>query len=301
MKQVLLTMLLFLSATLLAQKPPLTKGDPDNSSKKVLSKTEGTLSNISANLFQYKQIAKGQLEIVKYIGKQKEVNIPSFVELNNQRYMITKIGNDAFCSCTFITSITIPNTIKSIGSQAFFCCSSLVSIKIPNSVTHIGGSPFSRCNSLISIIVERGNSKYDSRNNCNAIIETATNTLIQGCVNTIIPDGVAHIGECAFYASSIKSINIPNSVTSIEYCAFYCCSSLTSVTFPNSLKTIGRSAFVACPFSAIIIPNSVTSIGDQAFESCHSLSSIIIPNNVILGKHVFYDCPKLTINYHPNI
>ena len=130
-----------------------------------------------------------------------------------------------------MTSIQIPNSVTSIGEQAFACCTKLTSIEICNSVTSIGNWAFGYCESLTSIVVDASNTKYDSRNGCNAIIETASNTLIAGCQNTIIPNNVTSIGDDAFDGcTSLTSIEIPNSVTSIGGNAFYDCTSLTKIT-----------------------------------------------------------------------
>ena len=160
---------------------------------------------------------------------------------------VTSIGNYAFYACDGLTSVTIPNSVTSIGNEAFRGCGGLTSITIPNSVTSIGNEAFRGCNGLTSIIVEGGNTYYDSRDNCNAMIETKSNTLIVGCKNTIIPNSVTSIGNSAFmYCYGLTDITIPNSVTSIGNTAFYSCSGLTSVTIPNSVKSIGNSAFCDC-------------------------------------------------------
>ena len=155
---------------------------------------------------------------------------------------------------TYSGKIVIPETVRysgktysvtSIGSGAFRDCSGLTSVTIPNSVTSI--SAFEGCSGLAEIKVANGNSVYDSRNDCNAIIETSTNTLIVGCKNTIILESVTSIGGCAFYdCSGLTSVTIPNSVTSIGGFAFCGCSGLTSVTIPNSVTTIGQIAFLGC-------------------------------------------------------
>ena len=160
-------------------------------------------------------------------------NIPASVTYNSATYSVTSIGTYAFRGCTGLTSVTIPN-----------------------SVTSIDWSAFDYCTGLTSLSVEAGNTVYDSRNNCNAIIETSTNTLIFGCQNT----------------------TIPNSVTSIGDYAFSDCTGLTSVTIGNSVTSIGDGAFDACTgLTSVTIPNSVTSIGDDAFFYCTGLTSVTAP------------------------
>ena len=200
---------------------------------------------------------------------------------------VKSIGNSAFYGCSSITSLTIPNSVTSIGNSAFRNCSSLTSITIPNSVTSIEYSAFNGCSALTSMVVESGNTTYDSRENCNAIIESSTNTLIAGCQNTVIPNSVTSIGNWAFSGcSSLTSITIPNSVTSIGSCAFKGCSSLSSFTIPNSVMRIEAQTFENCSsLTSVTIPNSVTSIGDYAFHSCSSLTSITIPNSVTSIGH----------------
>ena len=202
-----------------------------------------------------------------------------------------------------ITNLEIPNSVESIGERAFEYCTGLTSITIPNSVTSIGGSAFYGCSGLTSIKVESGNEKYDSRSNCNAIIETSSNILIAGCNNTIIPNSVTSIGSGAFSScSGLTSVTIPNSVTSIGDDAFTGCTGLTSVTIPNSVTSIGNYAFYGCSgLTSVTIGNSVTSIGISAFRWCSGLTSVTIPNSVTsIGSSAFGGCTGLTSVTIPN-
>ena len=210
---------------------------------------------------------------------------------------VTKIGDRAISGCSGLTSIEIPAGVTEIGDYAFRGCSGLTSIEIPAGVTSIGDYAFSGCSGLTSIVVEAGNTVYDSRDNCNAIIEKATNTLIRGCNNTKIPSSVTSIGHDAFGdCSGLTSIEIPSSVTSIGHDAFYKCSGLTSMEIPAGVTKIGDRAFLGCSgLTSIEIPSSVTSIGNYAFYGCSGLTSIEIPEGVTsIENGAFKGCSGLT-------
>ncbi len=139
---------------------------------------------------------------------------------------VKKIGDSAFTECINLTSINIPDGVTSIGPHAFSFCGSLTGIHIPASVTEIGQGAllcgyFDKGSSVSSITVDKDNPVYDSRNDCNAVIETASDTLLYGCNNTVIPFSVKRISRSSFLAcSNIKDITIPYNVECIEGSAF---------------------------------------------------------------------------------
>ena len=200
---------------------------------------------------------------------------------------LTTIGDEAFQDCMYFEDFTIPNTVTSIGSWAFNN-SGLSSVTIPNSVTSIGHCAFAT-GGLISISVELGNTIYDSRDNCNAIINTATNTMIAGCINTVIPSTVTSIDGAFSECAGLRHIEIPNSVTLIGSHAFYH-SSVGPIEIPNSVTRIGSYAFKECGgLSSITIPASVSRIDSWAFDECNFLTSVTVEREqpAYLGTSVF--------------
>lgn len=171
------------------------------------------------------------------------ITIPSTVEFSGKEFSVTIIGrygfNDctnltnikipnsvywiawgAFIDCISLTSIEIPNSVCIIESYAFLNCTSLTSVKIGNSVSSFGDKVFDGCSNLTSIVVDEGNLYCDSRDNCNAIIETSSNTLIEGCKGTIIPNTVTKIGSYAFRHRNLTTIELPDQITNIYENAF---------------------------------------------------------------------------------
>ena len=166
------------------------------------------------------------------------------------------IGNSAFSSCGFLTSINIPNSVTTIGDSAFAWCESLTNINIPNSVTTIGDSAFWLCYSL---------------------------------TNINIPNSVTTIGEGAFSGcDSLTSITIPNSVVTIICNPFYGWHGILNneskafIYEDHVLFNKNKTILIAyrAKGTNYTIPNSVTTIGEHAFSDCDSLTSINIPNSV---------------------
>ena len=217
----------------------------------------------------------------KYRG---DIFIPSEVTINGTTYRVTAIGH-----------------IGQAVQQVFFDCSELTSVTIPESVTYVSYDAFMNCSALASLKVESGNQHYDSRDNCNAIIETFSNTLIAGCKNTTIPDNVTTIDGCAFWGcTDLTSITIPSSVTTIGFQAFRGCG-LTSVTIPGGVL-VRDYAFMDCSgLTSVSIQGILTRIGHEVFANCMALNSVTIDQGVIeLGNQVFENCTSLTTVSIPN-
>ena len=221
--------------------------------------------------YTYKIYENGEAWITKYDGPESSVIVPSILD----GHKVTRIGERAFQRCKSIAKVYIPYSIKQIDE-----------------------TPFPECDSLAEIIVDENNTNFDSRNNCHAIIETKTNTLVAGCKTTVIPDTVEAIGLCAFYRCTLLTdIVIPESVKRIESTAFSTCTSLKRIIIPDSVIQIGGFAFYGCTsLGSIEISDNVMDIGDyNTFYGCTSLKSIRIPSGVKkIGNRIFGECTSLT-------
>lgn len=184
--------------------------------------------------------------------------------------------------------------VRWIEVDAFYNCSSLKSITIPNTVIWIGMDAFYGCTGLERIEVDKDNPRYKSEGNC--LLTKDGRTLLAGCKNSVIPDGVTTIELNAFHGcTGLTNIIIPDSVTEIKRGAFDVCGSLESITIPDSVTKIGKRAFRACSsLKSISIPNGLSSIGAEVFHRCSSLESITIPDGVTyVDSWTFGGCSSL--------
>lgn len=237
---------------------------------------EVQIGDFKANL----EYVSKRAELKEYIGSATEVAIPASLSYNGEEYTVTSLGSYCFWGTNDVVTVTIPSTVTSI-SQNCFSCSSLQKLTIPSSVTSLGENFIFGCSALEELSVEPGNTVYDSRDNCNAVIETATNVMLKGCKTTVIPGTVTSLGVKCFIFSSIETITIPESVTSIGNSCFGHCDNLKSVIMSNSVKSMGDECFSDCEsLETVTLSSSLTKIGFCCFQNCYALKSINIPEAV---------------------
>lgn len=176
----------------------------------------------------------------------------------------------------------IPEGTRAINYEEFKDCTELKSVTIPQSVSIIGFCAFNGCSGLTRIVVEDGNPFFDSRDDCNAVIESDTNILYSGCQTTTIPASVESIQNEAFQdCTTLTSIDIPEGVELIGVRAFAGCTGLERVTIPASVAAIGIANFQGCTaLTDVTIAEGVKEICREAFQDCTALKSIVLPKGM---------------------
>ena len=208
---------------------------------------------------------------------------------------LTAIGNNTFNGCTALTTATLPDGLVTVGTRAFYGCAALTALYIPASVSAIGNQAFSGCSGLTTVTVSSDNAVYDSRNNCQALIETTANKLLVGCCSTVLPDGISRIESYAFTGTPIATLTLPDSLTAIGSYAFANCTALSSVQFGSGLASIEDYAFSGCrALSSVTLPESTINLGSFVFENCSSLTAVTLPSRLTtVSRGLFSGCSAL--------
>ena len=223
------------------------------SSRTVNVATAGTLSTLIPederfsleNLVLTGNLNNDDLEFIRQLGNQENGNL-RFLDMSNTSLEDNVLKRETFIFSNLLEEIKLPSNLEMIGDYAFWE-TGIKKIVIPKTVRYLGVDIFYQCKNLAAIIVEEGNEYFDSRENCNAIIETATNTLRIGCRSTVVPSSVVAIGQTAFSGvNGLTSVELPDGVTRIGNYAFWADVSLTSVKLSKSITEVGEGPFVGC-------------------------------------------------------
>jgi hypothetical protein len=208
---------------------------------------------------------------------------------------VETISVQAFWNCAALQSVKFPESLVSIGTSAFVGCG-LTSLFIPSKVNHIEMLAFDY-NPFSSIAVAADNAVFDSRNDCNAIIDTETNTLLLGCKATVIPDDVTSIGQCSFAdCKGLTSIVIPATVRNVGGSTFSGCRDLQSVTFLTTTTDLGTRLFWNCTSLKTMKVgwNRPPSIGDDMFRNAPLKDcTLYVPK----GTGIMYMSAPVWINF----
>ncbi|MBQ5711151.1 MAG: leucine-rich repeat domain-containing protein, partial [Oscillospiraceae bacterium] len=199
---------------------------------------------------------------------------------------VTTIGDDAFYSCKYLTSVTLPEGLTTIGSGAFSFCDHLLNITFPKGLETIGRCAFIECEMLDDIVLPEGLVTIDVGG-----FEWCT-----GLTNVTFPKGLETLGESAFLGcKSLASVVLPEGLVTVGEYAFSECESLRSAYFSEGLRSIGDGAFIFCyNLKTVVLPEGLTSIGRAAFEECYMLSSVKLPESMTrIEEWVFDDCVRL--------
>lgn len=211
--------------------------------------------------------------------------IPVTITDNGQTYSVVGIREGGLYNCSTITSLTIPDGIKTIGRNAVAGCTKLQTVSLPKSVTEVGQYAFEDCTSLQAINVANGNSIYYSvdgvlffKNSYMGTIELFKYPEGRVDRSYTVPDSVSVISHKAFYHSyKLQEVKLSDSVQTIDYTAFQGCKNLESIDFGNGLQTIEGNSFMHCSkLKSLDIPETLSKLETSSFLFCESLESITV-------------------------
>ncbi len=227
---------------------------------------------------------------------------------------VKSIGDEAFTYCSRLTEITIPNSVKSIGKYAFEGCGGITAVTIPENVEFIGNSAF-ECSNLTTVI-------WNAKNCSTEYVIFGNGYEIDCPVKSItFGDNVESIPSyLCEYMEKLTTVTLPESVTVVGEWVFNGCTGLTApvlnkhvfakmpmtyvgdYVIPDGVKSIAVGAFRGCTeLTRVKIPNSVTTLGYGAFVDCANLTNINIPSTITtIGRGTFADCSALTMITIPN-
>ena len=241
------------------------------------------------------------------------LHIPSRLQDKGETYKIVQIAAKGFMNCCFVKDLVIAEGINTVGKLAFNGCSNLRSVRFPSTLSSLGECVFYNCPELKSIDVDKSNSDFDSREQCNAVIRTSDDAIELGCAGTMFPKSVLQISRGAFRGcAGLVSLSIPEWIEVIEDYAFSDCFRLEDIGLPeNSTLQLGQSVFDGCcSLTSFYLPAGDICFSQNPFTNCENLSSFTVSpsnkdwrtnkeNNALIsmdGSVLFAGCYNTTIS-----
>ncbi len=196
-----------------------------------------------------------------------------------------------------LTSVTLPNSLKSIGLFSFYFCSNLKELHIGSANQYFSendGVIFNKNQSKLIICPSGRYGEYDIPSTVTTIGENSFSSCVK-LTKITIPNSVKTIKEYAFhFTKGLQTMHVPSSVTTIEKSAFYGCGA-TEIIIPSSISTIIFNTFSSCKnLKNFTIPNSVKTIEFYALSFCEKLDSLTIGNSIkSIDEGTFNGCTNL--------
>ena len=266
---------------------------------KIETSAIGTYTDPSGITFTYAPYEDTKTCMIRHVDVAQVTDITVPMEIEG--YTVTKIDGRAFQDCRSLTSVTLPDGVRSIGTDAFDGCYNLTSLTLGKDFQSISfEGAFEGCDNLTNVYYTGDVAGWCGIYGLEDLMKSNPTLYVNGSIlkgDLVVPDGVTNIENSTFAGcSSLTSVTLPDGVKSIGNSTFAGCSSLTSITLPDSVKSIGNSAFAGCSsLTSVSLPNAVKSINENTFDGCSSLTSIDIPDSVnSLGEFAFSGCSSLT-------
>lgn len=253
--------------------------------------------------YQYAVLDDGTVEITKYVGTEEEVVVPdslggykvtvigefTFLRIEELKKLtlpegVTSLGNGAFYECINLVEISMPDSLETIGDYAFWNCRNLKQLNIPCNLRSIGKEVFNFCSGITDICVDKGNTEYRSDGNC---LINKDGTLVLGCKNSVIPNGVTSIGSYAFAGCGLRKFKIPNGVSVIKYRAFYGCWALNAIQLPESITEIDDWTFQTCSSLKTVYAKADTYVDTWAKDNNYQVIDSSIPDQLIEQDYIY--------------
>ena len=251
-----------------------------------------------------------EVMVIEEFSFENCVNLKSVTLPEGNEYYPISVKWAAFCGCTGLTEITIPEYTDSLDEGAFANCANLIKVTFESTDVWIDSSAFDYRSEDLTFYAYEGSSALTFAQNhdinyvtlsASTIVkdsgecgENASWTLYKD--GNLVISGTGAMTKTPWDEEDIKSVVVESGITSICGSAFECYENLTSVTIEGSTTSIGDDAFESCyALTSVIFEGSTNTIGTCAFQYCNTLTSVTLPSELqYLEISTFYGCSSLT-------